>query len=248
MIGVLLFFDPRLSVDGTRSCYSCHQNENGNGGETPLAVGAKGKQLTRHSPVIWNTAYFDRFYWDGRADSLEAQAKGAWGGGNMGVGKENLAKKTKALSKIKVYRESFAKVFPEEGMTPDTVAKAIAAYERTLICNNTAYDRFAKGDESALTDQQKEGVGHFHGQGPVCGVPCPPHFSLVRWEFPTASTTTSESAPMASPRRRSTSVVPRSPRTKRIGLRSRFHPFAMCRRARRTSTMGPSTRLMERFA
>jgi cytochrome c peroxidase len=177
LIGVLLFFDPRLSVDGTRSCYSCHQNENGNGGETPLAVGAKGKQLTRHSPVIWNTAYFDRFYWDGRADSLEAQAKGAWGGGNMGVGKENLAKKTKALSKIKVYRESFAKVFPEEGMTPDTVAKAIAAYERTLICNNTAYDRFAKGDESALTDQQKEGWGIFMGKGQCVVCHAPPLFS-----------------------------------------------------------------------
>lgn len=177
LIGVLLFFDPRLSVDGTRSCYSCHQNENGNGGETPLAVGAEGKQLTRHSPVIWNTAYFDRFYWDGRADSLEAQAKGAWGGGNMGVGKENLAKKTKALSKIKVYRESFAKVFPEEGMTPDTVAKAIAAYERTLICNNTAYDRFAKGDESALTDQQKEGWGIFMGKGQCVVCHAPPLFS-----------------------------------------------------------------------
>ena len=76
-LGHQLFFDARLSVDGSRSCYSCHQNEHGNGGETPLAVGAKEKQLTRHSPVIWNTAYFGAFYWDGRAGSLEAQAKGA---------------------------------------------------------------------------------------------------------------------------------------------------------------------------
>lgn len=177
LLGYLLFFDPRLSVDGTRSCYSCHQNEHGNGGETPLAVGAKEKQLTRHSPVIWNTAYFDRFYWDGRADSLEAQAKGAWGGGNMGVGKENLAKKTKKLSKIKAYKESFARVFPDEGMTPDTVAKAIAAYERTLICNNTAYDRFAKGDERALTDQQKEGWAIFMGKSQCVVCHAPPLFS-----------------------------------------------------------------------
>ena len=92
-LGQQLFFDPRLSVDGSRSCYSCHQNEHGNGGETSLAVGAKEKQLTRHSPVVWNTAYFDAFYWDGRSGSLEAQVKGAWGGGNMGVGAENLAAK-----------------------------------------------------------------------------------------------------------------------------------------------------------
>lgn len=177
LLGYMLFFDPRLSVDGTRSCYSCHQNENGNGGDTPLAVGAKDKQLTRHSPVIWNVAYLDRFYWDGRADSLEAQAKGAWGGGNMGVGAENLAKKTAQLAKIKGYKDSFAQVFPDEGMTPDTVAKAIAAYERTLLCNNTRYDAYARGNEEALTEQQKEGWTIFMGKG-QCGVcHAPPLFS-----------------------------------------------------------------------
>ena len=87
-LGHQLFFDARLSVDGSRACYTCHQNEHGNGGETPTAIGAQEKPLTRHSPVIWNTAYFEAFYWDGRAGSLEAQAKGAWGGGNMGVGKD----------------------------------------------------------------------------------------------------------------------------------------------------------------
>ena len=179
LLGYLLFFDPRLSVDGSRSCYSCHQNEHGNGGETPLAVGAKDKQLTRHSPVIWNVGYLDRFYWDGRADSLEAQAKGAWGGGNMGVGKENLGKKTKQLSKIKGYRESFKKVFPDEGMTPDTIAKALAAYERTLVCNDTAYDRFAKGDSNALTEQQKEGWSLFMGKAQCVVCHAPPLFSAA---------------------------------------------------------------------
>ncbi len=177
LLGAQLFFDPRLSVDGTRSCYSCHQNEHGNGGETPLAVGAKDKQLTRHSPVIWNTAYFDRFYWDGRADSLEAQAKGAWAGGNMGVGADRLERKAKELSKIGTYKTAFEKVFPGEGMTPDTIAKALASYERTITCDDTAYDRFAKGDEAALTDQQKQGWAIFMGKG-QCGVcHAPPLFS-----------------------------------------------------------------------
>ncbi len=117
-LGHQLFFDARLSVDGSRACYTCHQNEHGNGGETPLAIGAAGKALTRHSPVIWNTAYFEAFYWDGRAGSLEAQAKGAWGGGNMGVGAENLAAKAAEIRKIKGYRKQFKKVFPEGGRDP----------------------------------------------------------------------------------------------------------------------------------
>jgi len=178
-LGHQLFFEKRLSVDGSRSCYSCHQNEHGNGGGTPVAIGAKEKKLTRHSPVIWNTAYFEKFYWDGRAGSLEAQAKGAWGGGNMGVGKENLAKKASEIGKIPSYRKQFEKVFPKEGATPDTIAKAISAYERTLICDDTAYDRFAKGDASALTDEQKLGWGVFMGKGQCAVCHSPPLFSVA---------------------------------------------------------------------
>lgn len=176
-LGHQLFFDARLSVDGTRSCYSCHQNEHGNGGETPLAVGAKEKPLTRHSPVIWNTAYFEAFYWDGRAGSLEAQAKGAWGGGNMGVGADSLAAKAAELAKLQGYKKQFKKVFPAEGMTPATIAMAISAYERTLICNDTAYDQYASGDDSALTDEQKQGWALFMGKGQCVVCHAPPLFS-----------------------------------------------------------------------
>ena len=176
-LGHQLFFDARLSVDGSRSCYSCHQNEHGNGGETPMAIGAQEKPLTRHSPVIWNTAYFEAFYWDGRAGSLEAQAKGAWGGGNMGVGADNLDQKAAEIAKIAGYEKQFAKVFPEEGVTPDTIAKAISAYERTLICNDTPYDRYAKGDDSALSDDQKAGWGVFMGKGQCVVCHTPPLFS-----------------------------------------------------------------------
>ena len=176
-LGHQLFFDPRLSVDGSRSCYSCHQNEHGNGGETPLAVGAKEKLLTRHSPVIWNTGYFEAFYWDGRASSLEAQAKGAWGGGNMGVGKENLAAKAAELAKIKGYKEQFERVFPGEGVTPDTIAKAISTYERALVCNRTTYDRYGRGDADALSEQQKQGWSLFMGKGQCAVCHAPPTFS-----------------------------------------------------------------------
>jgi cytochrome c peroxidase len=176
-LGHQLFFDKRLSVDGSRSCYSCHQNEHGNGGETPLAVGAQEKPLTRHSPSIWNVGYLDALYWDGRAPTLEAQALGAWGGGNMGVGKDNLAKKAAELSKIQGYATQFEAVFPGEGLTPDTVAKAISAYERTLICDDSAYDRFAGGDESALNAEQKRGLALFTGKAQCVLCHAPPFFS-----------------------------------------------------------------------
>lgn len=178
-LGHQLFFEPRLSVDGTRSCYSCHQNEHGNGGETALAVGAKEVQLTRHSPVIWDMGYLTAFYWDGRAATLEAQAKGAWGGGNMGVGADNLDAKAAEIGKIAGYAEQFAKVFPEKGATADTVAQAIAAYERTLLCKDTAYDKYAAGDINALDAAQKRGLALFVGKAQCTACHAPPTFTVA---------------------------------------------------------------------
>src|SRR5512139_2931056 len=78
-LGHVLFFDKRLSGANDRACYSCHMNEDGNGGHDPLAIGSGDKPLTRHSPVIWNAGYWkNAFYWDGRAATLEDQVKGAW--------------------------------------------------------------------------------------------------------------------------------------------------------------------------
>jgi cytochrome c peroxidase len=176
-LGHQLFFDPRLSVDGSRSCYSCHQNEDGNGGHDPIAIGAGNKKLTRHSPVIWNVAYYPAFYWDGRSPNLEEQAKAAWAGGNMGVGKENLEKKAAELAKVPEYKKKFEAAFGKDGVTPDTVVKALSAYERTLTCGETAYDKYAKGDASALTEEQQKGLGLFMGKGQCVLCHAPPFFA-----------------------------------------------------------------------
>jgi len=178
-LGHRLFFDPRLSGDGKLSCYSCHQNEHGNGGGTPLAIGAYGKTLPRHSPVIWNVGYLPKLYWDGRSDSLEAQALAAWIGGNLGVGKENVDKKAKEIAALPEYKARFEAAFPGEAISPDLVTKALAAYERTLICKDTAYDRFAKGDKAALSSEQKAGLGLFMGKGLCTACHAPPHFSTA---------------------------------------------------------------------
>lgn len=176
-LGHQLFFDKRLSVDGSRSCYSCHLNEDGNGGHDPIAIGAGEKKLTRHSPVIWNVAYYPAFYWDGRSPSLEEQAKAAWAGGNMGVGKENLEKKAAELAKVPGYKKQFEAAFGKDGVTPDTVVKALSAYERTLLCRETAYDKYATGDASALTEAQQKGLGLFMGKGQCVLCHAPPFFA-----------------------------------------------------------------------
>jgi len=178
-LGNQLFFDKRLSADNSRACYSCHLNEDGTGGHDPLAVGAKGKQLTRHAPVMWNVGYLPRLYWDGRSDSLEAQGTAAIAGGNMGVGKENLEAKAKEIAKIKGYKKQFDKVFPGKGVTPETIVQALSAYERTLVCDDTAYDKFAKGDKSALNAKQKEGIELFMGKAACATCHTPPYFSIA---------------------------------------------------------------------
>jgi len=142
-LGHALFMDKRLSVDGSRSCYSCHQNHLGNADGRKTAMGAGDKPLTRNTPTIWNVAYHRSLYWDGRAPSLEKQAIGAWKGGNMGVG-DGLDAKAAEIGGLPEYAEAFAAVFgldDGDAVTPQHVAMALSAYERTLFCGDTAHDR-----------------------------------------------------------------------------------------------------------
>ena len=176
-LGQQLFFDTALSVDNSRSCYSCHQNEDGTGGHDPKAIGAKNTQLTRHAPTMWNIGYLPHLYWDGRSDSLEAQAKAAWAGGNMGVGQDNLGAKADEIGGKPEYKAQFAAVFPGIGATPETIVQAISAYERTLFCGDTKFDRFQAGDSSALDAEQKAGLDLFLGKGQCNGCHTPPFFS-----------------------------------------------------------------------
>ena len=152
-LGRELFFDPRLSGDGSRSCYSCHVCEKGLTDGLPKAVGAFGKQLPRSSPTLWNIGYQKEFYWDGRSPSLEKQAMAAWTGANMGAKPDEIVKK---LNAIEGYREQFQRVFGTNA-TPDNVVEAIAAYERTIISGDTAWDRWRAGNESAVSEGAKRG-------------------------------------------------------------------------------------------
>jgi cytochrome c peroxidase len=177
LLGQRLFFDPALSVDGSRSCYSCHQNEDGTGGHEPTAIGAKNASLPRHAPVLWNVAYLPALNWDGRANSLESQARGAWSGRNMGVGEQGLAAKAEAIGAAPGYPALFAAAFPGVGATPTSIVQAIAAYERTLFCADTKFDRHFAGDASALSADERAGLEVFIGKASCHSCHTPPFFS-----------------------------------------------------------------------
>jgi cytochrome c peroxidase len=156
-LGRQLFFDERLSGDGSRSCYSCHVCEKGLTDGLPKAVGAFNKQLPRSSPTLWNVGYYKEFYWDGRSPSLEKQAMAAWTGGNQGAKADEIVVKLNALQG---YRAQFQNVFGSDA-TPDNVVKAIASFERTIISGSTAWDRWKAGDTTAINQSAWRGWNIF---------------------------------------------------------------------------------------
>lgn len=157
-LGKQLYFDSRLSADGSRSCYDCHLVENGLTDGKPVAEGALGRVLTRSSPTLWNIAYHTEFYWDGRSGSLEAQARAAWTGGNMGADADAVVA---SLNQIAGYREQFEAVFGGPA-TPENVVRAIAAFEReAFYCGDTAYDRWRRGESAAIPEAAMRGAELF---------------------------------------------------------------------------------------
>jgi cytochrome c peroxidase len=156
-LGRQLFFDERLSGDGSKSCYSCHVCEHGLTDGLPKAIGAGNKQLPRSSPTLWNVGYHREFYWDGRSPSLEKQAFSAWTGANMGAKADEIVAKLNALQD---YKMQFRKVFQSDP-TSDNVVKAIAAFERTIISGNTAWDRWKAGDNTAINQSAWRGWNIF---------------------------------------------------------------------------------------
>ncbi len=160
-LGRSLFFDPRLSSTGTVSCNSCHNVMLGGEDNRPVAMGVHGKTGGRSAPTVWNSAFNSSQFWDGRAKSLEEQALGPITN-PIEMGLKNHTVAINRVRAIKAYTPMFKKAFGGKNpVTIDNVAKAIAAYERTLITPNSPYDRYVKGDKSALSAQQVKGMKAF---------------------------------------------------------------------------------------
>lgn len=166
-LGKKLFFDKRLSADGTLSCASCHEISETKGGGDGLSasIGINAQHGTRNAPTVLNAAFQKVLFWDGRATSLEEQAKGPLIN-PIEMGMPSLDRVVEKVSSITEYRAAFASAFPNQAsITIDTIAKAIAAFERTLITPDSPYDRFVRGDSSALTDKQIRGMVLFESTG-----------------------------------------------------------------------------------
>lgn len=159
-LGKMLYHDPRLSASGTVACASCHNVMAGGEDNRPGSVGIRGQVGGRSAPTVWNAAFNSVQFWDGRADSLEAQAKGPVTN-PIEMGMKSWDDAIHVLNQIPGYKPSFKAAFGSEEITQEKVVQAIAAYERTLITPNSPYDRYVKGDKSALTDQQVRGMNTF---------------------------------------------------------------------------------------
>jgi cytochrome c peroxidase len=144
-LGRKLFFDKRLSRDGTVSCATCHEPERAFTDARPLAIGVRGQKAARRSPRLINRVYGKSFFWDGRATTLEEQVVGPI---------QNPVEMDLTLP------EATARV----GLTETELANALASYVRTILSGDSPYDRYVAGDRSALRAIQQKGLQLFRGK------------------------------------------------------------------------------------
>lgn len=173
-LGKQLYFEPRLSKDNTVSCASCHDPKKGFSNGEAFATGVGGQVGGRSAPSVINAAYYAQQFWDGRAKSLEEQALGPIQNPiEMALSLDDAIAK---LNKIEGYRTQFKAVFGTD-VSKDGVAKAIAAYERTVLSGNAPYDKFKAGDEKALTAKAQRGMKLFFGKAHCSACHSGPSFS-----------------------------------------------------------------------
>jgi len=161
-LGKKLFYDPKLSKDGTIACVSCHILP-GNGADmTAYSYGVGGAEGSINSPTVLNSRYNFLQFWDGRAKSLKDQVRGPI---------ENPLEMANSMSAVILYLQSeptYSKSFRalyREGITQESIADAIAEFEKALVTPNARFDQYLRGDEDALTSLEKEGYQIFKTRG-----------------------------------------------------------------------------------
>jgi cytochrome c peroxidase len=178
-LGKQLYFDTRLSNDNTISCATCHDPRFGWSDAGPTSKGIRGQMGGRRSPPVVNAAYSPLQFWDGRAPSLEEQAKGPIQNPiEMGNTHEVMIR---TVGDIPGYVEEFKQVFGEGPITVQQVADAIAAFERTVVTTDSRFDRYVRGDHQALTCLEKQGLEIFNGKGHCTACHWGPYFSDGRF-------------------------------------------------------------------
>lgn len=161
-LGKALFFDPRLSGAENMTCASCHNPSFGWEIPVKTAVGALNVRLSRQAPSVENMAWVPHYFWDGRAPTLEAQARGpieAQEEMNLPLD-EAVAR----LNEVSGYRKWFRKVFSNEGVTGEGILKALATYQRTIMSGTAPFDEWVEGREDAISESAKRGFQIFNGK------------------------------------------------------------------------------------
>jgi cytochrome c peroxidase len=161
-LGRQLYFDKRLSKDGTVSCATCHDPTKGFSDGKKLSEGVGGQKGTRNAPTVLNAIFFEFQFWDGRAASLEEQAKGPMiNPVEMGMASHDDV--VKVVRAVPAYASAFKAVFGREATIDDVVA-AIATFERTVVTGNSPFDRFMAGDKSAMSESAERGWALWNGK------------------------------------------------------------------------------------
>lgn len=166
-LGKMLFFEPRISKSGLISCNTCHNLAIGGDDNLPAAVGHKWRQNPHHlgSPTVYNAVFNDVQFWDGRAKDLEAQAQGPiLASPEMAATKESVVKTITSMpAYVKLFEEAYGK---DVKIDYETITKTIGLFERTLV-TPSRYDAFLQGNDAALTQGEKKGLGLFIQKGCV---------------------------------------------------------------------------------
>ncbi len=158
-LGKMLFFDPRLSKSGQISCANCHDPEMSWADGRRVAYGHDRLQGNRNAITVLNIVYAKKFFWDGRASSLEDQVKAPIENPVEMNLHSNLA--AQRIAAIKGYSEYFAKAFGDSKVTENRIAKAISTFERTLVSPASKFDKFISGKKEILTDSEINGLHLF---------------------------------------------------------------------------------------
>lgn len=191
-LGRLLFYDPILSRDEKTACATCHSEVWGLADGLPLSVGVDGEGptgpgregpnvTTRNAQTLWNVAFRDELFWDGRTRSLEAQALEPIRAVNeLDMEVDDVLVRIEAAPG---YKALFRAAFPDdvETISADNIAKALAAFQRSFVSNRAPYDQYVAGDANALSDEQLAGMQLFADAG-CAGCHVPPLFESGRYE------------------------------------------------------------------
>jgi cytochrome c peroxidase len=174
-LGKMLFFDPRLSGSNWISCATCHNPAMGWSDGLPTAIGNGMTTLKRATPTIVNTVFNELQMWDGRFHSLEEQAVGPMQApGEMNSTMDDILSKLKSMPG---YVQAFHQAYPGEGVTKDTVAKAVASFERTIISQGAPFDAWVHGKNTAISASAQRGFDLFTGKANCVACHSGPNFT-----------------------------------------------------------------------